>query len=587
MNPSTALATVLVDELVRHGVRDAVLCPGSRSAPLAYAMQEADRAGRLRLHVRVDERSAAFLALGLAKLTRRTVPVVTTSGTAVANLHPAVLEAHHAQVPLLLLTADRPPELRGTGANQTTDQRAIFGDAVRWEHELGAPEADPAYNAVWRSVVARACAAAEGRLTGWPGPVHVNLPLREPLTPDLPGQGRPWPGSLDGRPGGAPWVRLPEADPALVFGGGGAGGPVADLARTLMIVGDLPHPAQARAAVDVATRCGWPVIAEPFGELDRSKIIPHGPLLLTADDWVAAHLPERALVVGRPTLSRATSGLLRTDVVVETVTTDPTWNDPGHLTSRVYPWGALLAAQPGSRSDADEQWRRDWMAAGAALASAAAQVVWQVPSSLAAARTIFAELPKGAVLFVGSSNAVRDLDLTSTALGNDVTVVASRGLAGIDGCVSTAVGIALTTERPAYALLGDLTFLHDAAGLVIGPDEPVPDLTILVVNDDGGGIFTLLEYGHQDRAADFERIFGTPTRVDLGQVCASRGIPHVRVAGLDHLRSLLFDAPRGLRVVEIPVSRAGHREAHATLRTAAAAALADHAAPPRPSAPMT
>ena len=183
MNPSTALATVLVDEMVRGGVREAVLCPGSRSAPLAYALQEADAAGRLRLHVRVDERSAGFLALGLAKLTRRPVPVVTTSGTAVANLHPAVLEASHAGVPLLVLTADRPQELRGTGANQTTDQGGFFGAAVRWSHELAAPERRAGQNGSWRSVVARACVAARGDLTGEAGPVHVNVPLREPLVP--------------------------------------------------------------------------------------------------------------------------------------------------------------------------------------------------------------------------------------------------------------------------------------------------------------------------------------------------------------------------------------------------------------------
>src|SRR6478752_9782272 len=220
VNPSTALATVLVDELARHGVREAVLCPGSRSAPLAYALQDAERQGRIRLHVRVDERSAGFLALGLAKLTRRPVPVVTTSGTAVANLHPAVLEASHAGVPLLVLTADRPQELRGTGANQTTDQGGFFGAAVRWSHELAAPERRAGQNGSWRSVVARACVAARGDLSGDAGPVHVNVPLREPLvpTPDTDGN-HGWPDGLAGRPGGAPWVQVAAPD-----GSGGTGG---------------------------------------------------------------------------------------------------------------------------------------------------------------------------------------------------------------------------------------------------------------------------------------------------------------------------------------------------------------------------
>src|SRR5450631_1081172 len=207
VNPSTALAAVVVDELVRHGVREAVLCPGSRSACFAYALQEADRSGRLRLHVRVDERSAGFLALGLAKLTRAPVPVFTTSGTAVANLHPAVLEASHAAVPMVIVSSDRPAELQGTGANQTTDQTHLFGTAVRMFHQLGTPQRRKGQNAVWRSVVGRLYASATGLSGPHAGPVHLNVPLREPLVPDL-SAGQDWPESLQGRDGGLPWVRV-------------------------------------------------------------------------------------------------------------------------------------------------------------------------------------------------------------------------------------------------------------------------------------------------------------------------------------------------------------------------------------------
>ncbi|WP_130014635.1 2-succinyl-5-enolpyruvyl-6-hydroxy-3-cyclohexene-1-carboxylic-acid synthase, partial [Serinicoccus sediminis] len=229
MHPSTALATVLVDELVRAGVREAVLSPGSRSAPLAYALEEADRTGRLRLHVRIDERSAGFLALGLARGGGAPVPVVTTSGTAVANLHPAVLEAHHSGVPIIVLSADRPAELRGTGANQTTVQPGIFAGAVRWEVDLPAPEAVTAgAGAHWRSTVCRALAAAVS--TGGPGrgPVHLNVSFRDPLAPGLAPAGagggsadadadadaEPGADGLTGRPGGAPWVTVsPPAAP--------------------------------------------------------------------------------------------------------------------------------------------------------------------------------------------------------------------------------------------------------------------------------------------------------------------------------------------------------------------------------------
>ncbi|GMA18230.1 thiamine pyrophosphate-binding protein [Arsenicicoccus piscis] len=236
MHPSQALASVVVDELVRHGVTDVVLCPGSRSAPFAYAVQEADRHGRLRLHVRVDERSAGFLALGLAKGSGTPTPVITTSGTAVANLHPAVLEAHHANVPLLVISCDRPPELRGTGANQTTVQPGLFAGAVRYEVDLGAPEADVgappasaasaaspaadttseaasrAANAYWRSTVSRAVAACRGVPAATPGPAHLNVPLRDPLAPDLEtlhDSEDAWAtGTFAGRPDGRPWVAV-------------------------------------------------------------------------------------------------------------------------------------------------------------------------------------------------------------------------------------------------------------------------------------------------------------------------------------------------------------------------------------------
>src|SRR3954447_15731415 len=229
VNPATACAAVLVDELVRHGVREAVLCPGSRSAPLAFALHAADAAHRLRLHVRTDERTAAFLALGLAKASGRAVPVVTTSGTAVANLHPAVLEASHAGIPLLLLTADRPPELRGTGANQTTEQVGLFGSAVRWQRDVETPDGRPGQLTSWRATVSRAVVEAQGDRGGQPGPVHLNLPFREPLVPDGVTDQLP----EEGRREGAPWTSVAPQSVAAE--------PIEDDGRrTLVIVGDLP-----------------------------------------------------------------------------------------------------------------------------------------------------------------------------------------------------------------------------------------------------------------------------------------------------------------------------------------------------------
>jgi len=575
VNPSTALATVVVDELVRHGVLEVVLCPGSRSAAFAYALQEADRAGRLRLHVRVDERSAAFLALGLAKVTRRPVPVFTTSGTAAANLHPAVLEASHAAVPLIVVTADRPSELQGTGANQTTDQRHLFGTAVRMFHQLGAPQRSEGQNAQWRSVVGRLYAAAIGASGSDPGPVHLNVPLREPLVPDLEPAGG-WPETLDGRDDAAPWVRVQPA--------GHLGKGLTPIPRTLVVLGDLPDPAMAVEVTALARASGWPVIAEPFGAHDhdahehgaheRCTVVPHGPLLLTAGEWLGQHLPDRVLVVGRITLSRPVGDLLRNPAVsVEIVAAQSNWPDPSHVAAIVHPFEAIAASIPDGRR-VDEQWAQEWADAGELVDAAAGPIIeaaW--PSGLGIAGAVLAELPSGATLFVGPSNAARDVDLAMSpwVRRSPLTVVGSRGLAGIDGCVSTAIGLALAQpQRPAFALMGDLTFLHDSNGLLIGPHEPRPDLTIVVSNDDGGGIFALLEPGEPGRAEDFERIFGTPTGASIVDICQAHGVRHTLVSSEAELRTVLRQRPAGLGVAEVRVDRSGHRDLRARLEAAAA-----------------
>ena len=608
MNPSTALATVVVDELVRHGVREAVLCPGSRSAAFAYALQDADRAGHIRLHVRVDERSAAFLALGLAKATRLPVPVFTTSGTAVANLHPAVLEASHAAVPLIIVSADRPAELQGTGANQTTNQSELFGTATRLFHHLGAPERRDGQNAVWRSVVSRLYIAATGSAGSDAGPVHLNVSLREPLVPDLLPVGE-WPESLDGRDHRAPWVTVTPV-------GRHAQG-LAPIPRTLIVLGDLPDPAMAVEVAALSLTSGWPLLAEPFGAADRSALervllandskdakgstgpdlgvhqpvpspddagasdgrarVPHGPLLLTMGGWLERHLPERVLVVGRITLSRPVGDLLRNPAVaVEVVAAQSSWPDTSHVASVVHPF-EVVASSIASGRQVDEHWAKGWADAGRLVSDAVRPVItasW--PSGLAIAAAVLAEMPAGATLFVGSSNSARDVDLAMSPAvrRGPLTVVASRGLAGIDGCVSTAVGLALAKpRRPAYALMGDLTFLYDSNGLLIGPLEPQPDLTIVVTNDDGGGIFTLLEPGEPDRTLDFERIFGTPTGASIVDICRAHGVRHTLAETDAELRAALRQQPDGLTVIEVRVVRSAHRHLHAEMRASAANAL--------------
>ncbi len=569
--PAAAAARVLVDELVRCGVREAVLAPGSRSAPLAFALHEADARGRLRLHVRIDERSAGFLALGLAKVSGRVVPVVTTSGTATANLHPAVLEADQSGVPLLLLTADRPPELRATGASQTVDQVKLYGDAVRLFHEVGVPEGRTGENAYWRALLCRAVAAAEGTASGLPGPVHLNLAFREPLVPAATEPASSQAAEpLDGRPGGAPWTTVAARESPA---------PTADdwPARTLVIVGDAV-PAQGEAASRLAQARGWPVLAEPSSGARRGPgALRVGHLLLGVTPWLETHLPERVLVVGRPTLHRTVAALLRrADVRVEVVASAAGWADATRTAAAVL---CAVPEQGGHHPSTDPEWLAAWRSADDAVAAAADGVLdaqpAQAPPGSRVAAQLFAALPSGSLLLAGSSMPVRDLAMARPREG--VTVLSNRGTAGIDGTVSTAMGAALGWQSGgggrAFALIGDLTFLHDSGGLVLGPDEPRPDLTIVVVNNDGGAIFSLLEQGSQAFAGAYERVFGTPHGVDLAALCGATSTPHTRVSSVAELVSAVLDPRGGLQVVEIRTGRGSDRALAAEVRRAAEQAL--------------
>ncbi|WP_029433524.1 2-succinyl-5-enolpyruvyl-6-hydroxy-3-cyclohexene-1-carboxylic-acid synthase [Blastococcus sp. URHD0036] len=565
MNPSTALATVLVDELIRGGVTDAVVAPGSRSAPVALALAAAERAGRLALHVRIDERTAAFLALGLAKASGRPVPVLTTSGTATAHLHAAVLEADASGVPLLALTADRPPELRATGANQTIEQAGLYGRAVRFAADVGVPEngREEPQNRYWRSLAAKALALATGALSGDPGPVHLNLAFREPLLPDH--SDGALDGSWSGRPDGTPWTAvapLPgDPDPASVPDGG----------RTLVVVGDGPAGSAQRVS-ECADAFGWPVVAEPSGGVWGSHgTLRAGALVLGAADWLAAHRPDRVVVVGRPTLSRPVGALLADPAVrVETVSAAPRWADAGRSSVQVTrDLAGGAPAQPG-----DPAWSEAWQQASGRVGAAVDAVLDAAPGLTAArlARDVVAALPPGALLVLGSSTPVRDVDRLAVPRP-DVTVLANRGVAGIDGTVSTAVGAALVHGGPAFALMGDLTFLHDLTGLLLGAGERRPDLTVVVPDNDGGGIFAQLEPGQQRYAADYDRVFGTPHGRDLVAVAQSLGWAATAVAAPDELPAVL--ARGGPRVVVVRTDQRAEADLAVRLRSAADTALAD------------
>jgi 2-succinyl-5-enolpyruvyl-6-hydroxy-3-cyclohexene-1-carboxylate synthase len=541
VNPSTAQARVVVDELIRGGVRDVVLCPGSRNAPLAFALQDADRAGRVRLHVRIDERTAGFLAVGLAIAAGKPVCIAMTSGTAVANLGPAVVEANYARVPLIVLSANRPYEMLGTGANQTMEQLGYFGTQVRATISLGlaedAPERMAALNATWRSATCRVLVAATGARSANAGPVHFDIPLREPLVPDLePGPVPP------GRPDGRPWTYTPAVsfDQPLEI----------DLSlNTVVIAG---HGAGVRPEL-----AGLPTVAEPTAPQAANPLHPLALPQLR---------PQQVIMLGRPTLHRPVSALLADpSVPVYALTTGPRWPDVSG-NSQATGTRAVTTGTPNP----------DWLTRCAELNGHAVAAVREqlaahpLTTGLHVAAAVTDALRPGDQLVLGASNPVRDVALVGLN-AQDVTVRSNRGVAGIDGTVSTAIGAALAhdpTGGRTIALIGDLTFVHDSSGLLIGPTEPVPaDLTIVVSNDNGGGIFELLEQGDPRFSDVSARVFGTPHDVDVGALCRAYHIDSRQIE-LDDVAAALDEPAGGMRVLEVKADRSSLRGLHAAIKAA-------------------
>jgi 2-succinyl-5-enolpyruvyl-6-hydroxy-3-cyclohexene-1-carboxylate synthase len=528
-----AVAAGVVAVMRRHRLTDVVLAPGSRSAPLALAMFEADDAGEVRLHVRIDERTAGFLALGLVKGSHRPVVVVTTSGSAVAQLHPALLEAQHVGEPVILISADRPASLRGTGANQTTCQVGMFGPRI--------PCTDVAPGDVASAV--RGIDEAVHRR----GPTHVNLQFAEPLVP------------VDGDRGDPPATTGGTSPPPKTVPPSETVPPVEILPpgpRTVLVAGDGAGP-PARL---LAERARWPLLAEPTSGARTGRNALRTYRLLLAGRSFARRI-ERVVIVGHPTLSRPVTRLLsRNDLEVISVRgPGGICTDPGRVARHV-------DVLPTLNEPAEDGWLEQWRVADADLSREVDAIVDNAgpdARALQVAAEVAAATAPGGLLFVGSSSPIRDLDVMGTPypVGERRLVIGNRGLSGIDGSVSTALGAALGRKSSrAVAYLGDLTFLHDANGLVIGPDEPRPALTFVIPNDDGGAIFTTLEPGEARFAASFERLFGTPHRVSLGRLCAATGTAYERIEHVEQLRERLADDPTGIRVLEVPVSRAGRRE---------------------------
>jgi 2-succinyl-5-enolpyruvyl-6-hydroxy-3-cyclohexene-1-carboxylate synthase len=574
-------AATLVDEWSRRGLRAAVVCPGSRSTPLALALAEHPR---IAIHVHQDERSAGFLALGLALASERTVAVLTTSGTAAVELHPAVTEAHHAGVPLLVCTADRPPELRDVGAPQTIDQIRLYGGAVRWFGDPGVATAASASH--WRALATRALAATTAAPR--PGPVHLNLPFREPLV----GTPGPLPAA---RPDG-PWAQAPTSnrrhDDGVSIG--------ELMGRRGIILAGHPGP-EAGDLWRVAEALDWPVVPDPRSSAwaPRAVTVAHLDGILRSGRARSVLRPEVILRLGAPPASRVVNEWCAASGAHEIVVPGGEWSDPAATAAvvmggspadviaelarqidEVAPGGTVAPARsewsPAASDPAQlDGWLERWQSAATAASTALDQALTTLPpgpSEPAVARDIVAGLPYGAQLVVSSSMPVRDVERYATPRSG-VRVLSNRGANGIDGVVSTAVGAALT-GRPTGLLVGDLAFLHDSNGL-LGAAQRGIDLVAVVVDNDGGGIFSFLPQAQSLPEARFEALFGTPHGLDLVALTQAYGVPARAVDGEVEVAKAVPAAADagGVQVLVVRTERTANVEAHRILDEAIATAV--------------
>lgn len=580
-------ARSLVAALLAEGVREVVLCPGSRSAPLAEALADAADAGRLRLRVVLDERSAGFIALGVARAHAlnghsRCAAVVTTSGTAVSNLHPAVSEADAAGIPLLVISADRPHELVGTGASQTTEQTGLFAPALRLGVDLPADlAADLGGHAADTAItgqVRRAVAAATGTLSRDPGPAQINARFRPPLTAEdsvedsVEGAAEdavplapapPSPPAATAAPAAVP-ACAPEAGAGRPAGSGSSA-----QGRGIVVAGDTAHPAVGSTARSLAEHLNWPLLAEPTSQARSGPqaLSRYAELLGTPAGRALAQQAEHLLVLGHPSLSRSITALLgREDLDITVLTECARWTDVSGRARRVVPMdgpdhqpddaalrSARLVASLGLES-ADAAWTDSWRRAVADLpepdrsssGDALARAVWEA-----------SQAPGAPTLLLGSSMTVRRLDRLAQPGAAAPKAVANRGLAGIDGTIATGIGLWMASGEPVRTVMGDLAFLHDAMSLNRGVREEEADLQVIVVDDGGGAIFSHLEYARTTPAGRFERLFTAPQRADIAALAAALGARVHVPDDVEALRGLLAEPIDGVSVVVWETTRHG------------------------------
>jgi 2-succinyl-5-enolpyruvyl-6-hydroxy-3-cyclohexene-1-carboxylate synthase len=541
MAPSTTtqstFCATLVDEWARAGVTHAVVAPGSRSTPMALALAGDER---ITTHVFHDERAASFAALGIGLATGVPAVLLCTSGTAATHFHGAVVEAHQAGVPLVVCTADRPPELQDAGAPQTIDQTHLYGRAVRWFADPGVPE--DATRGTWRALAARAVVEATG---AWPGPVHLNLPFRDPL---VGAAGELPPGRTDG----SPWVTggSPQRTTLVIEGG-----------RVLVVAGAGSEP--------VLAGVGLPVIADPRSGLAGPNVIRHADAIVRHAPSAAALRPDVVWRVGPPPASKVVNEWLAASGAVEHVIAGG-WSDPAHTATTHSPFGTVPVLP-----HADPDWLAVWQAADTSAAHAidatlAREAALTEPF---VARSAVAALPEGAHLVVASSMPIRDVEWFADRRG-DVTIHSNRGANGIDGTIATGIGVALATGRPTTVLLGDVAFLHDSTAL-IGVQQRSVNLTVVVIDNDGGGIFSFLPQASTLPKERFEQLFGTPHGVKVEELAAVHGIASLTIDAPEALAPALRATSEadGVWLVVARTDRTANVRVHDALNTAVARAL--------------